>query len=451
MQTDQENKKVQYKTSQYNYFIEYKDKQLFFNGITGNGFCMTNKEYESLQPLLLDLVSFEEKYPSDFSRLVKLGYIIKDDFDEVTFIKYKNREVVFLNKSYRLAVNPTLECNFKCWYCYQKHPKGFMSEETMGKIKKHIEQKIVTKDITSLNLSWFGGEPLLYFYEIILPLSKFAKELCEENNIPFFSTMTTNAYLMDEKMISVFNTIGLKGFQITLDGGKNRHNKIRNHAGNPSYDIIIRNINLLCEKIKEIGVILRINFENATLELAELNEILLDIDKNHRDKIIINMQRVWQTNTIDQINIKTTELLSFMENAKKAGYKYVTHGGGLTIGTFHTCYVSRFYHLEINYDGKIYKCTAGGYDDKYVVGELLEDGTIKWDYNKISKIYASPTFDNPMCIKCKYLPICTGPCPRNIIEMPVDKLEDICPLKNSEQPISEKIINFYELSLHNKK
>jgi uncharacterized protein len=448
---NQENDKIQYKISRYNYFIEYKGKKLFFNGLTGNGFCMTNKEYESLCSLLLDLVSFQEKYYNDFLRLVKLGYIIENDFDEITFIKYKNREAVFLNKFYRLVINPTLECNFKCWYCYQNHHKGFMTKETMEKIKKHIEQKIIKKDITTLNLNWFGGEPLLYFYEVVLPLSKFAKEICEKNEVSYISTMTTNAYLMDEKMISLFATIGLSAVQITLDGGKDRHNKIRNHEGNPSYDVIIRNINLLCEKIKDINIVLRINFENATLNLEELNNILFDIDKKHRDKIIINMQRVWQTNTIEQRNMKNKELLLFMENAKNVGYRYVTYGGALTIGMFHTCYVSRFYHLEINYDGKIYKCTARGYDDKYVVGELLEDGTIKWDYKKISKIYASPIFDNPMCIECKYLPVCTGPCPRNVIETPIDKLRNICVLKNSEQPINERIINFYELSLRNKK
>jgi uncharacterized protein len=96
-----------------------------------------------------------------------------------------------------------------CWYCYESHPEGYMSEDTINKIKKHLQLKIEKDKIISLNLNWFGGELLLYFYEIVYPLSKFAKELCKKNNIPFISTITTNAYCIDEKMVERFDDIDL--------------------------------------------------------------------------------------------------------------------------------------------------------------------------------------------------------------------------------------------------
>ena len=142
-------------------------------------------------------------------------------------------------------INPTLECNFNRWYCYESHPKGRMTKKTMNKLKNHLRLKVEDDKITSLNLSWFGGEPLMYFYEIVYPLTKFAKKLCKNNNIPFVSNVTTNGYYIDEEMIKKINEIGLYGFQITLDGHRKKHNKVRNANGKPSYDKIIENINLL--------------------------------------------------------------------------------------------------------------------------------------------------------------------------------------------------------------
>lgn len=62
------------------------------------------------------------------------GFIVEIDKDEIDVLRYKNRMEVFSNRKYKLVINPTLECNFACWYCYEKHPQGYMSEDTISKI-----------------------------------------------------------------------------------------------------------------------------------------------------------------------------------------------------------------------------------------------------------------------------------------------------------------------------
>ncbi|MDR3047881.1 MAG: radical SAM/SPASM domain-containing protein, partial [Bacteroidales bacterium] len=130
---------AKYKKSNYNYFVDYREnKKLLFNGLTGACFCITSSEYQVLEPLLNDTEKFESEYPSDLQRLYKLGYLTESDFDEIAYMKYKNRQAVFQNKAYHLTINPTLECNFRCWYCYEEHPKGYMSKATIARIKRHI-------------------------------------------------------------------------------------------------------------------------------------------------------------------------------------------------------------------------------------------------------------------------------------------------------------------------
>lgn len=97
-----------------------------------------------------------------------------------------------------------------------------------------------------LALNWFGGEPLLYFDEIMFPLSKTIKEMTENNGIIFQNSITTNGYLMDKDRIEKFSEIGLNDFQITLDGDEITHNNIRfTKNGGGSFRRIIENINYL--------------------------------------------------------------------------------------------------------------------------------------------------------------------------------------------------------------
>ena len=55
-------------------------------------------------------------------------------------------------------------------------------------------------------------------------------------------------------------------FQITLDGNKSTHNKVRNQNGRPSFDKIIDNITLICKYIPNVSIILRINYTNDILK-----------------------------------------------------------------------------------------------------------------------------------------------------------------------------------------
>lgn len=434
-----------YKLSSYNYFIPYKERMVYFNGISNQVFSLNLKEHATIQEFFKDLIAFAINYNSVFEQFKKWGFIIDQNEDELAVLRYRNHESVYADNNYKIYINPTLECNFACWYCYEEHPRGFMSEEVINRLKKHAVYIVEEERAQSFSLGWFGGEPLLYFNEVVYPLSKYIKNVCEKNHIPFLFSITTNASKINEDMAKRMAEIGLKRFQITIDGDRGRHDKIRHDHGKPSFDLIMNNINLLCENIDDVYIILRLNYDNQTLKECDLLSVFENIPEKNRKHIAVDFQRVWQTSTSElNRNDKRVELY---EECCRLGYQQYGVSNAFAIGISHKCYADRFWYGEVNYDGKVFRCTARGYTDEYVMGELLENGVIKWDEKKIAHHIGKATFENPMCLACKYLPICLGPCSQKVAETSPENLKKLCLLEGCETPPELVITEYYEKKL----
>ncbi len=430
------------KLSQYNYMIPYEDRVVYYNGISRYVFSLNKKEHERIQELLKNLVSFEANYTSVFNRFKEWGFVIDEEVDEIDVLRFRNRKEIYSDRTYRLFINPTLECNFSCWYCYEKHPAGYMSDETMERIKKHIVYMIEQVKIDGLVLSWFGGEPLLYFDEIVYPISIFAKQLCEKYRIPFKNGATTNASKINPDMVRKMKEIDMDGFQITLDGDESRHNKIRNENGRATFRKIIENIGLLCEHLPDVYITLRINYDNQTLERSDMLSVFKMIPEQYRKNIGVDFQRVWQTGGSATGEYQKRKTL--YDSCSELGYAPNGISQAFMLGRNHKCYSDRRFYAELNYDGKVYRCTARGYDDKYVLGELLEDGRIVWDEKKLAGLIGKATFENEMCLACRYLPLCLGPCSQKRKETPDENLDCICYLNDCEISPETAIIDYYK-------
>lgn len=108
---------------------------------------------------------------SFFNALRKLSIIVPCESDYVFYYNaLLNRRIsVFRDSHYRLTINPPLNCNVSCWYCYETHTKHRMERPIQNNILKFIERTVSRPDITSLELDWFGGEPLLCYANIVFP------------------------------------------------------------------------------------------------------------------------------------------------------------------------------------------------------------------------------------------------------------------------------------------
>lgn len=282
-------------------------------------------------------------------------------------------------------------------------------------------------------LDWFGGEPLMYFDEVIARVSEFSQKMVSEHSVGFAQQITTNGTLLNEERIRMMKDYRFIFFQITLDGNELRHNQIRHYADKKgSYKDIIYNINLLCSMMPEVRVCLRINYDMQTLK--NIRDIIRDLSEESRKNIVVDFQRVWQVKCTDEMR----QLLQEAKEEFKAAGFYSDFWAYRPL-SFKCCYADNYNYYAINYNGKVFKCTARDYSDKLVIGNLQPSGMIDWNEGLLGKMYKKATFEHEECEKCKMLPLCMGPCIQKNYEMLRDNKPFQCLYKNVEYSLSAYI------------
>lgn len=426
------------KLSCYNINTSFQNNILIYNTFSNSLICFTADEYEVAESLLQNLKSFNEEYPLLYKEMKNAGFIIDEDFNELEYLKLKNHLCIYEDRTQHLTINPTLDCNLRCWYCSTEYAKaihnGGMGQETIAAVQKHISYLIKSLKVPGLHLDWFGGEPLMYYDKVIHPIAQHTIELLKEYNIGFTQHATTNSVLMTENMMEDMAKLHFTSFQISLDGNESHHNTIKYYSDKTgTFKDIIKNINLLCEIIPNVNIILRINYDKKTLYgIEEIIPLISECAKKH---ILVDFQKVWQIqcDEKDKEQLKKVKSL-FAENGLNSGF-WAYHPK-----KYNRCYSDRWHHYVINYDGRVFKCTAQNYGDDKVVGKLKQDGNIEWNMKLLSELFSHPTFDNEICLKCKSLPICMGPCIIRNHEARKEGRSVLCVADNVQYTLSSYII-----------
>ena len=393
------------KLSKYNIISKRDNYTYWFNSYSRKFFKLTSSIADKIYPLL-EKGEWESAPGSFIGKLKEGGFIVDKDLDETKVVVSKSEDSIN-SKHYFLIILPTLNCNYHCWYCIQNHIESKMSEETIERIKRHIDYMIEVEKIESLHLDWFGGEPFLYFKEVILPLSTYAQRRCKEAGIYFMSGSTTNGYFLSEGIIEECDRLDFRQFQITLDGNQRFHDKVKFQKGCEStFAHVLKNINNIITLSMKAYVFLRINYTRKNLSDEIVEEVNKYILPDNRSRIVITPRKVWQETVDEDFHL---DILDILDKFREAGYGVEYWNPA---NNFIPCYANKKYYNAISFNGKVVKCTAC--DDLYdndPKGELLEDGRIVW-IDGFDKKYQEKTYDNEKCLDCNKLPICMGLCPR---------------------------------------
>lgn len=399
------------KSSYYNYIFHDGGFAYWYNAMSGCYFRLSSGLSRKVEYVLLNQIA---QIPSllpeaMIEKLTTNGFILPKEVNELDLLRQKHQDAVH-RKNYFLVILPTLNCNYRCWYCIQKHVPSVMKDDTKAAIMRHLDYMIDVKGIESLHLDWFGGEPFMFYQQVIVPISQYAISRCAEKGIPFMNSATTNGYFLGSKINSMLAKLKFQQFQITLDGDKRFHDSVKFTKGCTStFEHVLRNINAILAAHEGITVFLRINYTHKTLSVNIVDEVNDFISVCNRSKIVILPKKVWQEDVDKSFG---ATLKSILDAFSASGYR-VSRWSGDT--GFISCYVNQEYYNAINFNGHVVKCTAC--DDLYASspkGILRSDGIIDWQDNYDLKCL-TPTFENERCLKCRKLPSCMGLCPRDFM------------------------------------
>ena len=114
------------------------------------------------------LSAFSEE---EIEYLKKIYALVEDDDALVDILHHQSMSRLYSKKTMVLTIAPTQSCNFACTYCFEKwRQSGALSNRTEDAIINYIKHLKQEDGLESVNLTWYGGEPLLQYKRIGQPM-----------------------------------------------------------------------------------------------------------------------------------------------------------------------------------------------------------------------------------------------------------------------------------------
>lgn len=399
------------KLSKYNFIIERDNCLLLYN-------CLSEK-LTLLQPELYVLLMKEDietlcvKHPTFYEYLKSEAYIVPKDKDEYADLIDIWKQLDCSETSFSVFVNPTLDCNMRCWYCYEKHnAQTSMSKNVFDAILKLFQTKAENKNLRYLNLGFFGGEPLMEFDRIVMPLIKQVETLCMQHDKLLGVSFVTNASLLTDERIEQLSNIKVDSpiaFQISIDGDRRYHNATKKvEQIQDSYGHTLHVI----KQIVDYDMYVTIRFNATHYNIKSYYNTFADFDEIAKDKrkyVKFDIQHVWQDINCDQKIFRQHQM-----ELRKALVDRGFSVSELKSIDPSRCYADRDNHVVVNYNGDLFKCTARDFAESNKEGILTEGGIVKWNekFEKRKEL----RYGNDACKVCRIFPLCHGSCSQLKIE-----------------------------------
>lgn len=355
---------------------------LYFNAATGKEAFIPYGKAPVLEQNPFDIAYITSKLDSKYyNSLICAGIIVENELEQYRMIEQYRDNDWASERTLHVTILPTEFCNFACTYCYQDHNAKWMTDETMSATVKFITRQLTNFD--TLHLAWFGGEPLCASKMLCKSMRQIAMSAAVQK-VKLHASMTTNGYLLSPELFAELYSYGIYGYQITLDGPENIHDKFRHlRDGGGTYVQIIENLKYIKNnsQFSKARVLLRINLTQKLVN--ELEAFIRDLGElfGNDDRFSVDLQNVSDLGG-EGINTMRSELISEPPNAEgiahlleKYGFPTIMDSASVCIGG-QVCDASRHNSYVIGVDGSVKKCTAALYDEANNVGYIDSEGIL---------------------------------------------------------------------------
>ncbi|OPA74074.1 radical SAM/SPASM domain-containing protein [Paenibacillus selenitireducens] len=399
-----------YKVSKFNLCFEQEGKNFLYNSHTGC-FVILDEDYQRSLESIRETKSHQVP-ELHIQKLKEAGFIVDQKTDEYKIYKYMTNQSKYSNEYLGLTIATTLQCNFRCPYCYEEHVDSYFDEKKEEDLLNFIINNLEGRK--HLSITWYGGEPLLQ-KDMIDRVSTKINKVCDERNIDYSASMVSNGYLLTRNVAeTLVNNNKVSFVQITLDGGPETHNLTRIlRNGNGSFDKILENIKQICDIIN-VGIRVNVS-QNNVKDVYGIFPILMANGLNNKVSIYFSpvtahegaCQSVSESCMLTEQFAKwESELIDYADSLGfNMGKLYPTNlGGSVCTAVTNNTFV-------IDSEGDLYKCWNEVGKANLKVGTLVDGIINKERYVKWVE------WDFPdKCLNCSIFPLCKGRCPEMSLE-----------------------------------
>ena len=112
------------KWSLYNFIIRNGSDYLLYNSLTNELMACVGGINSLLNEYKNNMDGLKQIHSELYNYLDAQKFIVSDETDEAKQFIEHQKATDTSNDSLRIIINPTLDCNLRCWYCYEKHREG---------------------------------------------------------------------------------------------------------------------------------------------------------------------------------------------------------------------------------------------------------------------------------------------------------------------------------------
>lgn len=317
----------------------------------------------------------------------------------------------------KLELMVTEDCQFRCDYCFVhgKNDKKMDKTTALSAVDMLLHEAVGAKNI---EITFFGGEPLLEFELICEVVSYVEGKLSQDQSVTW--AITTNGALLDDAKMQFFQNHGLN-LLLSIDGNRetqDAHRRLK--SGGSTFDLVCPQIPLIKKYQGWIGARVTVN-PDTTAHVLENVKFLREAGIN---QFIVgpNMDVMWSNEAFDIFKEQYYALANYYVSEWKQG-----HGFRMTIfekGLNELASRSAVWGCEAGRDkicvsptGEIYPCTKfealRELTGRYRLGDLTSGIT--------EQLYCFELEDargniRGKCLSCDYKDYCTGGCPADNLD-----------------------------------
>lgn len=298
----------------------------------------------------------------------------------------------------------TKKCNLRCAYCFVRNRSQALGSMTKSTAEKTIDFLLGPISKKNLNLSFFGGEPLVE-YKFLKDIIKYAFYQSHLKNKRVTFSVVTNGTLVNQEVLNFFDKYRVK-LILSCDGNHKSQNKHRVFPdGSGSFKILnkkIRDIAKLknsCTRItftsdtmdrifENVSYLYNAGFRNigcSPIDQKDWTDREIKIIKRELEKV----GRFWLQKHRNGEKLHISPLVDYFELIENPRQNFYVH--------MHKCWAGKW-GLSIDINGEIYSCHRFVGIKKFILGNVSS----KKINNNIRKQFLEKPINSVGCMGINY-------------------------------------------------